>query len=65
MHNNTKDNRHLNALKNLLEMVQPRQLRRSVEDLFFWYYSECDNPRLTKDQIRDIHLLIEFLDELE
>ena len=53
-----------NTTSKLFDEVTPTQLRHTIEDLFFQYQSG-DFKSLTQDQIKDIHLLIQYLNEVE
>jgi len=57
----------LNELRNLFDFVPPAQLRRSLEDFFFTFFTSQEEPSLPNQQetLKNFYYLINFLNEVE
>jgi len=61
---NEQDRHHLQALHTLLEETHPVQLQATVRTLLFHSLSPGEGKPLTHDQLKDVEVLMGFLEKL-
>ena len=61
------DQRIINELRNLFDFAPPAHLRRSLEDVFFNFFTSHEEPSLPnqKETLKNFYYLINFLNEVE
>ena len=67
LHQFESDQRILNELRELFDFAPPAQLRRSLEDFFFTFFTTHEEPSLPNQQeiLKNFYYLINFLNEVE
>lgn len=61
------DQKIMNELRDLFDFVPPARLRRSLEDVFFIFFTSQEEPSLPNQQetLKSFYYLINFLNEVE